>query len=175
MTLSPCDQVAERLALGEALAELGGHAETCASCRNLVAVSSKLSATHTGVDPGLGFSARMTVGAQQLIVARRRRRVATGLAATVLAGGLGVFVVTHNPAEPPQPVAIKLPSPPPSDDTTAEAEPPAEAEDDDLAALVQLADVERNSRLSADWGEIKKPLAAYKRLLESEQVLEETP
>jgi len=62
MTLSVCDQVAERVALGEPLGDLTEHAEGCASCKNLIAMSSKLGATRHAVDPGLGFTARMTVG-----------------------------------------------------------------------------------------------------------------
>jgi hypothetical protein len=169
MTLSLCDQVAERTALGEPLGELGEHVEGCGHCQSLVAVSSKLGATRHAVDPGLGFSARMTVGAQQRIVARRRRRVAAGLAATVVAGGFGVLFVAHTPEEPRQAIAVPLtdtqptPSVEETDPTDSAEEMPAE--DDDIAALVELADVGRNTRLSADWGHINKPLAPYKKLL----------
>jgi hypothetical protein len=164
MTLSLCDQVAERLALGESLGELTEHVETCAGCQNLVAVSSKLGATHHDVDPGLGFSARMTVGAQQRIVARRRRRMAAGLAASVVAGGFGVLVVAHTPDEPRTPTAIRLP--PTSDAELAQpAHPEVTPDDDDLTALVELADVETSSRYSAPWGQIRKPLAPYRKLL----------
>jgi hypothetical protein len=164
MTPGLCDEVAERLALGESLGELSEHVETCASCRNLVTVSSKLGATRHAVDPGLGFSARMTVGAQQRIAARKRRRVATGLAATVVAGGFGVLIMAHTPDEPAQPIAvpmIKMPSP------TEPTEADEAATDDDIAGLVQLADVDTNARLSADWRHIEKPLAPYKKLLKT--------
>lgn len=163
MTLSMCDQVAERVALGEPLDEVSEHTAGCASCQRLLAVSSQLGATHHAVDPGLGFSARMTVGAQHRLAVRRRRRLAAGLAATVASGALGVFFVTHTPAESPRPVATQpTPRPQPPAPETPEA---PELTDADLAALVQLADVDRSSRLSADWKTIKKPLAAYKKLL----------
>jgi hypothetical protein len=163
MTASMCDQVTERVALGEPLGELSEHVSTCSSCQGLVAVSSHLGATHHAVDPGLGFSARMTVGAQHLLVERRRRRLAGGLAATVAAGAFGVFLVARTP-EPPtntQGYAPRMQSEPPP----TEQDPTAGA-DDDLAALVQLADTGRAARLSAPWRRIKKPLVAYRKLVE---------
>jgi hypothetical protein len=163
MTLSQCDQVAERVALGEALAELSDHAQTCSSCARLVAMSTQLGASHHAVDPGLGFSARMTVGAQHRLAVRRRHRVAAGLAATVASGAFAVFFVTRPPAEPSAP-AVATPN------LTAEQPRPKEAAepatDEDLAALMQMADVGRASRLSARWGHIKKPLRPYKQLIE---------
>jgi hypothetical protein len=164
MTLSVCDQVAERVALGEALGELSDHAASCARCQGLVAMSSQLSWVHHAVDPGLGFTARMTVGAQHRIAVRRRRKLAVGLAATVASGMFGVFLVTRTPEEP----AARLPSlaqPTPQPDPKQPKETPMPADDADLAALVELADVDRNSRLSARWSHIKKPLAPYKKLL----------
>jgi hypothetical protein len=169
MTLSMCDQVAERVALGEPLGELSEHAAGCSSCQGLARVSSRLAQAHHAVDPGLGFSARMTMGAQHRIAVRRRRRLAAGLAATVAAGALGVIIVAHTPeARLPGPVATQ---PPPEDHKAQVLERnPVEdaASDADLAALVQLADTDRSSRLSARWRHIKKPLAAYKKLLNEE-------
>lgn len=169
MTESMCDQVTERVALGEPLGELSEHAAGCSSCQGLARVSSRLAQTHQAVDPGLGFSARMTVGAQHRIAVRRRRRLAVGLAATALAGALGVMAVAHTPeARLPGPVATQ----PPSQDHKApalERDPWEDAASDaDLAALVQLADIDRSSRLSARWRHIKRPLAAYKKLLDAE-------
>jgi hypothetical protein len=166
MTLTLCDQVTERVALGEALGELTEHAATCPSCQRFVAASSRLGATRHDVDPGLGFSARMTVGAQHRIAVRRRRRLAAGLAATVATGAFGVFIMTRTPAEPGLPPThpeVAVPNPP-AHEPTRKDEPPTTA-DADLAALVQLADVDRSSRLSAEWAHIKKPLAPYKKLI----------
>jgi hypothetical protein len=165
MTESLCDQVTERVALGEPLAELSEHVSSCESCQGLVAVSDKLGATHHAVDPGLGFSARMTVGAQHLLGVRRRRRLAAGLAATVATGMFGVFVVARSPDAPSSVDNKQVIAPP----TKLEAEPskdtPSELGDADLAALVDLADTERSSHLSAHWGHIRKPLSPYKKLL----------
>lgn len=168
MTLSMCDQVAERVALGEPLGELSEHASGCARCQGLVAISSRLAQTRQAVDPGLGFSARMTVGAQRRIAVRRRRRIAVGLAATVASGALGVMIVARIPKTP----ASEPGTLPPSSRHEApvvERDPAKDAlPDADLAALVQLADTDRSIRLSARWRHIKKPLAAYKKLLNAE-------
>ena len=170
MTYSVCDQVTERVALGQALGELAEHAATCPSCRKLAQVSEQLGAMHREVDPGLGFSARMTVGAQHRIAVRRRRRLAAGLAATVATGAFGVFAVTRTPGshDEPRPLAIKPPIDPSPALQPPDLDPKTDssvANDADLAALVQLADVDHNSRLSAKWAHIKKPLAPYKKLI----------
>ena len=75
---SPCDIVAERIALGEPLGDQAEHAAACASCRTLAALPTEIGAMRTEADPGLGFSARMTAGAQHRITIRRRRRKAPG-------------------------------------------------------------------------------------------------
>lgn len=158
--MSTCDAVAERIALGEPLAELDEHVSSCARCKRLVAMPMQLGATKHSVDPGLGFSARMTVGAQHRIVARRRRRIAAGLAATVAAGMFGVFAITRE-SEPQQAaqdpaVAERLPT----------SEEPVSFEDSEIAYLVGVADTNRSRRLSAHWSRIQRPLAAYKQLVE---------
>lgn len=174
MTYSVCDQVTERVALGDALGELTEHAATCPRCQNLARVSEALGAMHREVDPGLGFSARMTVGAQRRIAVRRRRRLAAGLATTVATGAFGVFLVTRTPDVPRTPDRDQVgltPSTPSKPLETAPNHPnhkddsPTMAEDADLAALVRLADVDRSSRLSAKWAHIKKPLAPYQKLI----------
>lgn len=168
MTRSVCDQVAERVALGEALGELTEHVATCERCQPVVALPAKLGMTRHAVDPGLGFSARMTVGAQHRIAVRRRRRLAAGLAATLACGAFGAFAVTRTPAEAPQ-IAARQPSaemPSKSSDPWADDAPPAASnEDEDLAALAELADVRRSARASAKWSQIKRPLAPYNTLL----------
>jgi hypothetical protein len=163
MTPTLHDQVAERLALGEPLGDLAGHAATCPSCQQLIGVSSQLSATRSAVDPGLGFSARMTAGAQHRVAARRHRRLAVGLAASVASGAFGVFLVTHTATERPYVQAPPMVAHQP--DTPDRAEPAEPASDDELTALVGFADVERSARAAAHWGHIEKPLAAYRKLL----------
>lgn len=160
--MSSCETVAERTALGEPLGELADHATTCATCQRTLATAGQLGVVHAAVDPGLGFSSRMTVGAQHRIAVRKRRRIAVGLAATVAAGAVGVFLFTRTPAPASAPALPATatqtqPSPEPAPDVAADA---------DLKALVNLADVDRSSRLSARWGHINKPLRPYRKLLE---------
>lgn len=166
---SICDRVAERIALGEDLGEDAGHAMTCARCQGLMTVSRQLGAAHHAVDPGLGFSARMTVGAQHRLAVRRRRKLTVGLVATVACSAIGVVAVTHTTEEPQ--VAVHLPQLPSKaalkDPTQVPDVPesPTGDGDDDLATLVQLADTDHNARLSAGWAEIEEPLAPYHKLL----------
>jgi hypothetical protein len=162
MTEAMCDQVAERLALGEPLGDLSEHVSGCTSCQGLVTVSGRLASTHHAVDPGLGFSARMTVGAQHRLGVRRRRRLAAGLAVSVATGMFGVFIVTHHPATPNEMTQPTVKPPRPAPPEPGPAEP---ATDEDLAALASLGDVDHASRLSADWRFIEKPLAPYKKLV----------
>ena len=157
--MTTCESVAERVALGEALRELADHAASCERCQRLIDLRGKLGATRHEVDPGLGFAARMTVGAQHRIAARRRRRVATGLAATVAAGALAVFVFTRTPDREPNHDSTDITNPTPDQVV-------APTSDADLAALINLADVDRSSRLSADWSEIEKPMRPYRKLLQ---------
>ena len=159
MSTNPiCETVAERVALGEPLAEHEEHAGRCARCKLVVEMPGKLGATKHEIDPGLGFAARMTVGAQQRITQRRRRRVAAALGTTVAAGLVAVFFVTRSPAnEPTNNVSTEMPVVDPK------LEPATDAE---LKALVDLADVERSAHLSANWRQIKKPLSPYRKLLQ---------
>jgi len=159
--MSPCDAVVERVALREPLAELDEHVSSCARCQRLVAMPAQLGATRHSVDPGLGFSARMTVGAQHRLVVRRRRRIAAGLAATVAAGMIGVFAITRESEVPPHQQQPAVAEQIPTDETTT-------FDESEIKALVNLADTKRSSRLSAHWARIQRPLAPYKQLLEGE-------
>jgi hypothetical protein len=167
MTESMCDQVAERLALGDPLGDLSEHVSSCAGCQGLVTVSGRLAATHHAVDPGLGFSARMTVGAQHRLGVRRRRRLAAGLAVSVATGMFGVFLVAHHPPAPDMQKQV-VQDPALKRDKLPEPSQLERASDEDLAALAQLADVDSASRLSADWGFIEEPLAPYKKLVKGD-------
>lgn len=171
MSSTTCDRVAERVALGEPLGDVGEHAKTCERCKRLVALPVEIGATRRAADPGLGFSARMTAGAQHRIVVRRRRRIAGSLAAAVAATTLGVFVFTRQPASqqlatvPPNPT---LPATQDQDDpwdVKDHQDDDAADVDDDVRALVQLANTDRSSQYRTDWGRIYKPLAPYRSLL----------
>ncbi len=154
---NPCEVVAERVALGEPLGDVADHAASCASCRRIAALPAELGAMKQEADPGLGFSARMTAGAQQRIIVRRRRRVATAAIAAAAAASLLTFALTREPpaSSPRQQPALKQPGP---EDVVDET--------DDLRALVKLADTDRAGRISADWDEIEKPLKPYRSLVQ---------
>lgn len=161
-----CDAVAERLALGEPLDSHAAHIATCTGCTRLVEMPRRIGAARQDLDPGLGFSARMTAGAQHLIGVRRRRRVAAGLAATVAAGLVGVVVLTRDPRGADPALAVKLPEQPTQ---PTEDDPVVQLPEDDLAALVNLADTQRSLRLSANWKGIEQPLAPYRKLVKHTQ------
>jgi hypothetical protein len=156
-----CDIVAERVALGEPLGDAAEHAESCPRCRRLSALPRELGATHSETDPGIGFAARVTAGAQKRIVVRRRRRIAATIASGIAATTLGVLFLTRT-----SPVHETTPAP-----ATAlhQQTPPAPTEpdkiDEDAAYLVHLARVDRASHASARWHRIEKPLAPYKHLV----------
>jgi len=155
-----CDIVAERVALGEPLGDAAEHAASCPRCRRVAALPRELGATHSEADPGIGFAARVTAGAQKRIVVRHRRRVAATVAAGLCATALGVVFLTRDGSPigdaPHDTAATKTPTPP-------APEPPKV--DEDVAYLVHLARVDRASHASARWHRIEKPLAPYKHLI----------
>ncbi len=160
-----CNIVAERIALGEPLGDAAEHAKTCARCRRVTALPTELTAVHQDTDPGIGFAARMTAGAQKRIVVRHRRRVAATLAACMAATGLGIVLFTRHAEEPT--VAVTSPR---LDDAnkaateTQHQEKPA-AVDEDVKFLVSVARTSRSSHASANWREIEQQLAPYKHLI----------
>ena len=155
---SICDLVAERVALGEDLGDAADHAATCDACKRVVAISIAL-ADRPDADPGIGFTARITAGAQHRIVVRRRRRIAVGAGAMLAVAAALMLVVLRWPD--PAPVAV---APQPALDPWKPHEPMPRV-DPDVRALVHLANVERSSHLSAHWGRIEKPLAPYRAVL----------
>ena len=176
-----CDEVAERVALGEPVGE-GGHVAACERCRATIALATQLAAARSDADPGAGFAARMTVGARRQLVRRRRRRVASGLAAMVASAALATIVVMQSSgggtdavappiasrptpvAEAPRP-AVQTHPDPAHEQLDRDHDPWASHDvDGDVAALVQLADVDRSLSLGVDWGRIEAPLAPYATL-----------
>jgi hypothetical protein len=168
--MTTCDQVAERVALGEALGEFAEHAETCERCKRLVALPVELAAAKRIADPGIGFSSRITAGAQHRLVVRRRQRIAMTAGVGVAAAAVAALVVTRQPDEPRYVIA-----PPPALKQDHAAMQPVHQDhkdpwqqreaDPDVRALVHLANVERSSHISANWGRIEKPLAPYRALV----------
>ena len=128
---------------------------------------------HREADPGIGFTARMTAGAQHRVSVRRRRRVALGLATAVAATTLGVFVVTREPAND-KAVMVEPPIPPTLPATTNDPNDPwnpdqqRASDDADLATLVYFADTDRAAGYTANWKEIAGPLRPYRAVVEGD-------
>lgn len=162
--MSPCELVVERVALGEPLGDVAEHAATCPKCRSLVALPTEIGATHREADPGMGFAARMTAGAQHRVVVRRRRRIAAGLAAAVVAMSLGAFFVTHESHEKNKLAAVEPPVIPPATATNTNDPWNSDGVDEDVAALVDLADT--SPRPHAHWKRMESQLDAYRKLVE---------
>lgn len=170
--MTTCEVVAERVALGEPLGDAAEHAERCPKCRRLVALPTELGVTKREADPGIGFAARMTAGAQHRFAVRRRRRIAASLAVAVAAMSLGVWFVTRAPESKQLAVTPEKHESLPATDTEKKHEDhdPWQAHDgdvdEDVAALVRLANTDRASHASAHWKRIEKPLQPYRALLQ---------
>lgn len=125
--MSPCDQVAERIALDEPLAELTQHADDCPRCQGLLAAQRMISSHRRDDTPAHGFAARMTVAANQRLVVRHRRRVAGYAGLSAAAAALVTFFLVREPAkQAPPPVAatqLKSDSPAEDDDSTPPEDP----------------------------------------------------
>jgi hypothetical protein len=173
MSEPTCDLVAERIALGEPLAELDAHAASCERCQRLSSLPAKLGATGHAADPGIGFSSRVTAGAQHRIGVRRRRRIAASAALSVAAAALLTVVALHQPSAPSG-VAFQMPNldrykpalSQPHHDQPSENKHEA---DPDVRTLVHLANAERHMKSSANWGRIEKRLRPYAAVLEGKQ------
>jgi hypothetical protein len=162
--MEPCDLVAERVALGEPLGDVAEHAASCPRCRRLAALPAELGAAHRDSDPGMGFTARVTVGAQHRLAARRRRRIAVGASTAVAAAAAGTFLFVRSPEAPRE----ETPPPSPAMANNAHQPTPAPepgAVDSDVKSLVQLANVERSGHVTARWAHITKPLSPYRALV----------
>ncbi len=154
--MTTCDLVAERVALAEPLAELEAHAATCPACARLVQLPGQLGSVHREVDPGLGFAARMSVGARHRLAVRRRRRIAGVVSAAVVAASAVALLATRvrDDDVPHNEVA-----------TSSNRQPDPVADQETLGTLVRFADTGRSRRLSAPWHEIQRPLRPYRKLL----------
>jgi hypothetical protein len=170
--MTTCDVVAERVALGEPLGDAAEHAERCPKCRRLVALPAELGVTHREAEVGLGFSARMTAGAQHRFTVRRRRRIAAGMAMAVAAAAAVAFFATREPEKqqlatnPPDPTQLPATNTHDENKNDPWNADKASVGDDDVRALVQLADTDGAGRTTAHWKKIQKPLDPYRALLQ---------
>ena len=165
-----CNTVAERIALGEPLGELADHAASCVRCKRVVALQLELASVKREADPGMGFAARVTAGAQHRLVVRRRRRIAAAAGLGVAAAAAIMLVVTHQPQDEGgfafKPPVLNQAGTDPQPKQPDKKDPwKLHQIDDDVRALVRLANVDRASHLSANWGRIEKSLAPYRAVL----------
>lgn len=193
--MSPCDQVAERIALDEPLAELTQHADDCPRCQGLLAAQRMISGHRRDDTPAHGFAARMTVAANQRLVVRHRRRVAGYAGLSAAAAALVTFFLVREPAKqaPPPVAASQLKSDAPAEDDDREppkdpwqsddereavepSEVPDEVTDENQDALDASRDEDAQALyrmyklhampVHAKWKKIEAPLRPYQRLLE---------
>ncbi|HET9993010.1 MAG TPA: hypothetical protein VFQ65_30955 [Kofleriaceae bacterium] len=173
--MKTCNQVAERVALGEELGDLAEHAAECPHCKRLIALPVELGLTARSADPGMGFAARMTAGAQHRITVRRHRRYAAGGGlAVVAAAAVALLLVRQQDDASIAYVPLSVLHLPAIDPPTAHKDDPWKPHepgevDDDVRALVHLANVDRNRHLSAHWGRIEKSLAPYRAVLKGSE------
>jgi len=170
--MKTCDQVAERVALGESLGDLADHAAECPHCKRLIALPVELSMLKRDADPGMGFASRMTAGAQHRITVRRHQRYAAGGGLAVAAAAAIALLVMRQPEESSiayvphdiiDQIAKQAIQPPVTPDPWKNHEP-GEV-DDDVRTLVRMANVENHRHISAHWGRIEKSLAPYRAVL----------
>jgi hypothetical protein len=172
--MKTCDQVAERVALGEELGDLAEHAAECPHCKRLIALPVELSMLKRDADPGMGFASRMTAGAQHRLTVRRHQRYAAGAGLAVAAAAAVGLLVMRQPEEPsiayvPHDVIDKIAKQAMEPPVAHEPDPwrthePGEV-DDDVRTLVRMANIDRHRHISAHWGRIEKSLAPYNAVL----------
>jgi hypothetical protein len=175
-----CDQFAEAVVTGDAVETFAPHVATCERCQQTQRAAAALQQTATAgqlrasaPDPGLGFTARITVGAQHRVVQRRRNRyIMTGAGGLAAAAALTALVISQRtPAAPVAQPAITAPAPTqPAPMEPAPADALAIEDRDNLRALVRwqaTADAWQQDRLptAARWRRTIKPVAAYQTIV----------
>lgn len=156
--MTRCSLVAGAVASGEPLTDAEReHLKDCPDCTALVAMSSALARTARGVEPGVGFSARMQVGARARITSRRRRRVTLTvlgtLAAMVVLFFGGQRLQSRERADQQLAAGIQAPTQPREDSARARKNP------------LDLARFDRAMAPAGDWRRIEQPLRSYRAIL----------
>jgi hypothetical protein len=88
--MTPCEEVTERLALGEPLGDAEDHVATCPACSRLIALPRLVAASAHAAEPHAGFVIRSTTGARTMPrsgAATHRRQRPAAAAAIVLGCG----------------------------------------------------------------------------------------
>jgi hypothetical protein len=151
-----CSLVAGAVATGTPLTdEERAHVEGCPDCAALVAMPSILARSSRGVEPGIGFSARMQVGARARIITRRRRRTTLSVLGAVAAAIVIFFGVQRIRRVDRAEVAAR-----PAANTPVTPEESARARD-----ILELTRFDRAMAPAGPWREIKAELDPYRRVL----------
>jgi hypothetical protein len=127
----------------------------------LTAELGRLGQARAAVEPAPGFTSRMISGARRERIRRRRTHIAGASLAGVAAAAAGAFWLTR--AEPQSPPTAPLAG---GGQPVIELAP--EEEDQAVAALLHLTDVDQAMAPTADWDHIVEPLAPAAELLEEE-------
>lgn len=148
--MTRCNLVAGAVASGEPLTDAEReHLKGCPDCAALVALPSALARSSRGAEPGLGFSARMQVGARARIATRRRRRVTASLLGTVAAAAVIFFGVQRLQRDPHAAVASR----PAASNRTASPEESARAR-----AFLERTRFDRAMKPAGPWREVEADL-----------------
>lgn len=154
--MTRCSLVAGAVATGAPLTDAEReHLNGCPDCAALVAMPSALARSARGVEPGVGFSARMQVGARQRITRRHRRRVTVSVLGALAAAVVIFFGVQRATRVERANLALQ----PLGAQTTTPVESAR------IRDLLDNARFDRAMAPAADWRAIEKPLRPYRAVL----------
>lgn len=154
--MTRCALVAGAVATGTPLSDAEReHVEDCADCAALVALPSVLARSAHGAVPGVGFSARMQVGARARIITRRRRRVTVSVLGALAAAIVIFFGVQRIRRVERAELAVL-----PAGQQSVTPEESARAR-----ARLELTRFDRAMAPAGDWREIEAPLRPYRAVL----------
>ena len=154
--MTRCSLVAGAVASGEPLSDAEReHVKGCPDCAALVALPSALARSTHGVEPGVGFSARMQVGARAKIQTRRRRRTAVSVVGA-LAAAVVIFFGVQRFQRAERAELAALPA-------SQQSVPPEESER--ARAHLELTRFDRAMTPAGDWRGIEAPLRPYRAVL----------
>jgi hypothetical protein len=164
--MTPCDEVTERLALGEPLGDVEDHVATCPACSRLVGLPRLVAASAHAAEPNPGFVIRSTAGARTLLVRRRRNRIigngvaaAAVLALAVWAVRSPIGGVKQNPLLP----QASMPSHNPEPINTPNPTLLTPVTNDVIGTeLKTISNFDRVMAPSRQWNAAQRPLSRYR-------------
>jgi len=165
--MTPCEEVTERLALGEPLGDAEDHVATCPACSRLIALPRLVAASAHAAEPNAGFVIRSTTGARTMLGRRRRNRIVGNVAAAAAVILVGVWAVqspvTVDKKQQQHQVGMRDPSqnPTPVGDNSPTLDTPVT---NDLIGneLVNISDLDRVLAPSRQWRKVESTLSGYR-------------